>query len=56
MDVRVVYEDGSSYHGTWSEADLEPGASVSGECWVTTDKAGAPIRSVTVYKVDWTTW
>jgi hypothetical protein len=56
MDFRVRYEDGSSYHGTWSEADLEPGASVSGECWVTTDKAGAPIEEVTVYKIDWSTW
>jgi hypothetical protein len=56
MDFRVLYASGHSYHETWSENDLEPGASVSGTCWVPTNEAGGAISLVECAKVSWTTW
>lgn len=56
MQFRVTYESGNSYRETWSVFDLEPGRSVSGECWVTTNESGQPVKDVDCVKVSLKTW
>ncbi len=56
MDFRVLYASGHSYHATGSETNLEPGASVSGTCWIPTNESGGTISLMECAKVTWATW